>query len=224
MSKSATRVSLHELAPFVFAMKKIDHTGKRFGRLLVLGKVPGLGSLWNCLCDCGVNAVSRAGALVRGARTSCGCLHMEKLTKHRMCFTPTYSSWTAMLKRCYNKNHQAYSKYGGAGVTVTERWHTFTEFYADVGERPDGTTLDRFPNQRGNYEPGNVRWATCKQQNRNRTNTSMLTFNGETLPIFEWSEIKNIRYGTLLQRLNHSRMSIEEALNTPTRHYAANRN
>lgn len=86
--------------------------------------------------------------------------------------TPTYRSWVSMVARCNNPNASNYHLYGGRGIGVCERWSTFESFLADVGERPDGTTLDRFPNPNGHYEPGNVRWASPKQQAESRRATS----------------------------------------------------
>lgn len=86
--------------------------------------------------------------------------------------TPTYRTWVSMLARCNNPKASNYSKYGGRGIRVCKRWQTFEGFLADVGERPEGTTLDRFPDTNGNYEPGNVRWATASEQASNRRPTS----------------------------------------------------
>lgn len=84
---------------------------------------------------------------------------MENLKRHVL-----YPTWIQMLQRCENPNHQAYKYYGGRGISVCERWHTFENFLADVGERPRGLTLDRWPDNNGNYEFGNIRWATKKEQ------------------------------------------------------------
>lgn len=94
---------------------------------------------------------------------------MTNSTAHR----PTYISWLQMKSRCSNTKHHAYVNYGGRGITVCERWKSFTNFLTDMGERPSGTTLDRFPNVDGNYEPGNVRWATNVQQRRNQRRTKL---------------------------------------------------
>ncbi len=92
--------------------------------------------------------------------------------RHGMRSTPTYGSWLKMRQRCYDPKNNRYAYYGGRGVTVHPAWRdSFSAFFADVGERPPGTSLDRFPNKDGNYEPGNVRWATPEQQARNQTKT-----------------------------------------------------
>ena len=93
----------------------------------------------------------------------------KSLVKHGMYRTPTYRSWDGMKQRCLNPKATGYSRYGGAGVTVCDAWLTFGNFLADMGERPEGTTLDRIDPTRG-YEPGNCRWATRSVQNRNRPN------------------------------------------------------
>jgi len=82
--------------------------------------------------------------------------------------TGAYQSWMAMRQRCNNPNSDWYHRYGGRGIKCCERWNEFGNFLADMGERPEGMTLDRFPNVDGNYEPGNCRWATAKQQADNK--------------------------------------------------------
>lgn len=85
--------------------------------------------------------------------------------------SPTYSAWYSMIRRCTDAKHKSYQRYGARGIRVDTRWMTFENFLADMGDRPDGATLDRFPNRRGNYEPGNVRWASWTAQARNRSST-----------------------------------------------------
>jgi hypothetical protein len=150
-----------------------DIAGRRFGRLVVaeLAKRHGGHVHWRCLCDCGKETVVRASHLVGALTTSCGCQQREntiaRFTTHGMSSTREFSSWSAMLARCENKNHPHFKDYGGRGISVCNRWRKFSNFYADMGPRPRGLTLDRINND-GNYEPGNCRWADWFQQAANR--------------------------------------------------------
>jgi hypothetical protein len=92
-----------------------------------------------------------------------------------------------MIERCTNPNSPTYKNYGARGVTVCARWRKFEDFYADVGSRPPGTSLDRYPNKSGNYEPGNVRWATRLEQNNNMRTNRLFTAFGKTLTLRQWS-------------------------------------
>lgn len=162
-------------------MRKIDITGQRFGRLLVVTDdgdrhvSPGGHSsiLWRCQCDCGAVVSVRGSDLSRGETKSCGCLQRElvaaRLRRHGHRHTATYGSWMAMLQRCRNPANKRWARYGGRGIKVCDRWLVFENFLADLGERPQGKTLDRWPNPDGDYEPNNCRWATNYQQRHNRS-------------------------------------------------------
>ena len=161
-------------------------TGQRFGRLLVIGEdsaryfPPTSPSriLWSCQCDCGVITLAARTNLVTGKTQSCGCLQRElvakRLRQHGHALkngkTPTYGSWMAMLQRCHNPANKRWKYYGGRGIKVCDRWRVFKNFLADMGERPIGMTLDRWPDASGDYRPDNCRWATPTQQSRNRRN------------------------------------------------------
>jgi hypothetical protein len=146
------------------------------GRLTVLGRADNKGAQarWLCGCECGAVKVVRGDHLRSMAIQSCGCLRREssrktgKKERHGMSFSLTYSSWRAMLKRCYDRNHVSYDDYGGRGITVCQAWiDDFRNFLCDMKERTEGLTLDRI-NVNGNYEPGNCRWSDYSTQNSNK--------------------------------------------------------
>lgn len=127
---------------------------------------------------------------------------------------PTYISWRSMRRRCNQPTHHRWGNYGGRGIKICERWSSFKNFLADMGERPDGTTLDRFPNNDGNYEPGNVRWATAIDQSNNRRTNRFLTFQGKTMTIVQWAKNLGMSRQGLGTRLQNG-WTTEQALSTP---------
>jgi hypothetical protein len=148
----------------------IDLTGQRFGRWVVIAYAGG--SKWLCVCDCGTVVVVWGHALRTGDSKSCGCLRDELISArsktHGMTQSREFQTWASMLQRCANPNHPGYAYYGGRGISVCEEWRcSFLAFFADMGERPPGCTLDRI-DVNGNYEPGNCRWATAFVQTHNR--------------------------------------------------------
>ena len=154
------------------ANRIVDITGRRFGRLVAVRLTTERRSkqcVWECICDCGKAVLVPAGSLRQGSKKSCGCLlrGSRRCRSHGMSGSPTYKSWEAMKQRCSNPNNTRYADYGGRGITVCDRWQSFEHFLQDMGERPDGTTLDRVDNNLG-YCPENCCWSTPKQQCSNR--------------------------------------------------------
>lgn len=200
--------------------KKLDLVGKKFGRLVVIKETIYKGlRAWACQCDCGEKTIVTTSNLTNGHTNSCGCIKREVTakthTKHGMCGTPTYRSWESMLNRCNNKNGMDFSDYGGRGIKVCERWKDFSNFYSDMGERPEGTSIDRI-NVNGDYEPSNCRWATMKEQANNKRTNHHLTFRGLTLTISQWSTKLGLKREIIKDRLM-SGWSIEDALTKKVR-------
>lgn len=158
----------------------IDLTGRRFGLLTVISrnesdKVFPSGQhspLWKCKCDCGKETIVLGRNLITGNTQSCGCFALASRTKHKLWGSKVYKTWDNMLSRCYNRNIKQYERWWGRGIVVCEEWRTsFDSFYAYVSKLPhfgeNGRSFDRI-NNNGNYEPGNVRWATRYEQTHNR--------------------------------------------------------
>jgi hypothetical protein len=188
----------------------IDLTGKTFGRWVVVSLAGKRGNhlVWLCKCRCGRTGIIYGDNLAHGLSRSCGCLNSDitaernrATVKHGMCGSPEYEAWHAMIQRCRNPKSKAYSLYGGRGISVCKRWLSFEAFFDDMGCRPGaGHSIDRIDNS-GNYTPGNCRWATHKQQDRNKRTNRLLTHGGITLCITEWSERLGINKHTIFTRL-----------------------
>ena len=145
-----------------------DLTWKRFGKLIAEwpSGIKGRSIHWLCRCDCGTLLVV-AGNSLRTGNTK-RCIRHRSRHGYKLRNTPEHNSWNMMLQRCTNPKARGYKDYGGRGIKVCARWKKFDNFLADMGRRPKGTSLDRFPNPNGNYEKRNCRWATRKQQQNNR--------------------------------------------------------
>lgn len=180
-----------------------DLTGRRFGRWLVVSRAAP--PWWNCVCDCGTEKAVRKCSLIDGSSQSCRCYSREFHSKlhgiHYLSHTPTHHSWVTMKQRCYTPSHKSFKDYGGRGITVCERWReNFAAFAADMGVRPERTTLDRIDNS-GNYEPGNCRWASMHEQQNNRRSNRPITWRGETHNLKIWAHKVGLSCSTLRQRL-----------------------
>lgn len=199
-----------------------DLERQRFGQLTVsgfAGVTRGV-TTWYCRCDCGDVSVYRAGNLRSGNSTRCrACSYAvisNKATTHGKTGTATYRVWAAMVQRCTDPHVKGYDRYGGRGIKVCPRWMQFENFLADMGERPTGMSIDRQNNSQG-YNPENCRWATAKQQTRNRSVTPQYTHNGVTMSLADWAEHVNIPYKVLHNRIHTYGWAIAEAFTRPLR-------
>ena len=190
-----------------------DLTGQRFGRLVAISRAETIKSTtrWYCKCDCGNTKIVTAGNLKNGTTTSCGCYALEghKMVNitHGDCYRRIYKMYRGTKYRCDNKNNQAYNLYGGRGIIVCPEWlgekgyQNFLKWSMNNGYM-ENLTLDRIdPN--GNYEPNNCRWVTIAEQQNNKRSNSLITYNGKTQNITQWSKEIGIKIGTISYRKRH---------------------
>ena len=189
--------------------KIIDITGEKFSRWTVKSISHQIKSMiyWNCICECGTERTVFGGDLKRGGSKSCGCLTKEvsatRLRKHGMVGHPAYSSWQHMKTRCGNLNDEEYQNYGARGINVVIQWWTFDGFWADMGKSwRDGATIDRIDNEKG-YGPGNCRWATPKQQARNRRTNVIINTPKGPMPVSQAAEVFGIKANTIFSRIRY---------------------
>jgi hypothetical protein len=182
-------------------VKLIDLSGKSFGRWFVsdyAGK-----SYWNCVCECGTVRKVNGKNLTLGTSSSCGCYVAEINTKHGMSRTRVYSIWEGMKQRCTSPSSSYWHRYGGRGIKVCERWQSFENFYADLGEPPSKQhSLGRIDND-GDYEPSNVRWETLEQQNNNKVLNHKVTIDGVTKTLTQWAEENGLKPSTVMSRVSY---------------------
>lgn len=212
----------------------IDLTGQKYGYLLAIKRVGTSKDgrpLWLFNCKCGNKPIINSKDVRSGHSKSCGCLAKELLTKrnlkHGQAFrhkaSPEYRSWLGMRTRILDPTYHYYEHYKKRGIKICERWLNtedgFSNFLKDMGKRPIGTSLDR-ENNEGNYEPGNCRWATHKQQMNNTSFNKLITFNGETLNQTQWAEkLKLPNSNIILKRLKRG-WSLEKTLTTPLKKFS----
>ncbi|HXQ34629.1 MAG TPA: hypothetical protein VN843_11510 [Anaerolineales bacterium] len=196
--------------------------GKIFGRLEVLYRNgQELPVKWVCICQCEKIISVSDNHLKTGHTQSCGCISTDRVveynTTHGLSHTPEYRSWEGMRKRCNNPNNPKYEIYGGRGIKVCEAWsHDFQAFYDYMGPRPGPEySIDRYPNNDGDYEPGNCRWATSVQQVCNRSNTVRVPYKGQELTLTEISEQTGVSYRLLQARIFRDGLDPETAASKP---------
>jgi hypothetical protein len=201
-----------------------DLTGQRFGRLAVQSFAGYVGkhgnAAWNCLCDCGRASVVRGFSLRSKKRPITSCRNCVSRATHGEAVpgnqSVEYRLWAGMKQRCTNPSAPGWHNYGGRGIKVCQRWaDSFEAFLEDMGRRPgEGYSIDRYPNQDGDYEPGNCRWATWKEQNRNKRDNRILEFGGKRRCVNEWAEVVGLPVSTLKKRLKNG-WSVEAILTAP---------
>lgn len=187
-----------------------DLTGLVFNRLTVImrhGKTRSGDSVWQCRCICGaVSHAARGDLTKRNGTQSCGCLARElssiRERTHGLKNTREYRIWHGMKTRCFNKNSKDYHRYGGRGIAVCEKWaNSFENFLADIGKCPSPShQIDRIDNNRG-YSPDNCRWATCRENNNNRTTTHFIEVNGRRQSLESWAAELGINSCTIRKRI-----------------------
>lgn len=205
--------------------RALDLTGQRFGKLTAVRIVAEHGRRrWFCECECGGSTVTTTNKLTSGHTQTCGCTRSENMRasrlKHGKSRTGSveYEIWKGMKARCENANHSSWFRYGGLGVSVCQRWReSFEAFLSDMGPRPsERHSIDRYPDKDGNYEPGNVRWATDVEQARNRRNSIMLTLGDVTRTLPDWSDATGISQNVLYMRYRKN-WTHERILTTPVK-------
>lgn len=197
-------------------LRKHNLAGQKFGSWTVIERtISNVGGKvhWLCRCKCGVEKEIITGNLINNKSTQCKDCYQLIHGRHG---TSEYNIWQGLKSRCQVPTDPAYPSYGGRGITVCERWMAFENFYEDMGNRPSKEySLDRVDNN-GPYSKDNCRWATRKQQARNRRTTLRVWFNGEEKPLKEWAEIFEINYHTLWSRIKNG-WPTDKAITTKTR-------
>jgi hypothetical protein len=192
--------------------------GKRFGKLVVKAFTKKIGNnkSYICNCECGELKEVLDCNLRSGRIVSCGCVRKQSVkdrsTTHGMSNTRIYSIWRKIIDRTTNENNIQYHRYGGRGITIHPSWlESFDTFYKDMGDPPtDRHEIDRKDNN-GNYCKDNCKWSTRKEQQNNTSRNRIITFNGESHSLSQWSEITGVNSATIYSRLKNG-WSIERAL------------
>jgi hypothetical protein len=184
----------------------LDISNQRYGRLTAIKRtgMRGCKHLWLCICDCGNEKDVAIASLRDGSTRSCGCLARENLhcVTHGKSHSSEYNTWHSMIQRCVNPNAPCYHNYGGRGINVCDRWmECFDNFYKDMGNKPTPHhSIERIDNNKG-YCKGNCVWADRKQQQNNLRSNVLITKDGLTMNITQWSEKIGIKRSTIYNRI-----------------------
>lgn len=167
-----------------------------------------------CRCDCGTEKSVRAYSLLNGTSKACmSCAHAKTSRWRSHAYRRTYATWRNMYRRCHEETHPSYANYGARGIRV--QWKSFANFIGDMGEQPEGLSIDRIDNN-GNYSKTNCRWATTGQQARNKRTTRIVEFEGKTCPLIDLTERFGLKFSSVNARLIDG-WSLERALTEPIR-------
>lgn len=197
-----------------------DMTGLVFERLTVLshaGFDKHRNAMWLCACSCGTRVTAGGHRLRRGHTRSCGCLVADTTRTLRTTHgttandasPPTYNTWVNVTQRCTNPKVKCWANYGGRGITICDRWRDFANFLADMGERPDGMSIERVDND-GDYCPENCIWSDRKTQGRNKRDTVYITIRGERLSLRSVCEAYGVSYSPAWWRHTKSETPLTE--------------
>lgn len=200
----------------------IDETGNRYNRLLVVRRSHNNkhnSVMWECLCDCGKTKIIHGCSLRNGLTTSCGCVQLEFAKKVNRTHgnssgrSKMYGIYASMIRRCHNPDHEHYNNYGGRGIFVCDEWRNdYWQFVRDMGDRPQGLTLDRIDGTKG-YNKDNCRWADRKLQGNNRRDNIHLEYNGVKKTVGYWAQETGIKHAVILARIKYG-WPAEKILNT----------
>lgn len=208
-------------------MPKYDLIGHKINRLTIQqvfrGDAVNKGYQCVALCDCGTVKQIRVCEVLANRIKSCGCIRTEKHGRpsanrtHNKSGSRIYKMWHSMNGRCHSQESQAYKYYGDRGIEVCQQWRSpngFAQFLADMGDPGPGKSIDRINND-GNYEPGNVRWVTQKEQTRNTRRNRLITFEDQTMCIADWSVKTGLSPQCITHRIDVG-WPVEQALSLPS--------
>lgn len=197
--------------------RKVELSGSKIGRWTVIAEDPVRRNgkcCWLCRCDCGNESSVVGQSLSNGASVSCGCYMIECVKSHGLSGHELYSIWHSMIRRCYDDKCASFPNYGSRGISVCKRWQDVRNFIKDMHPRPFASAqIDRSNNDK-NYSPGNCRWVTSTENNRNRSSNKVLEHAGKKMCVVEWSEETGIPASAIYKRLQYG-FSVEDTLTAP---------
>jgi hypothetical protein len=195
-----------------------DLAGMRFGKLTAIapvGKNKSKQYLWQCKCDCGGSSIVIGSNLIRGNTTACGCVRLTEIAdrtrKHGLSKTRMFKIWVGIRKRCNTPSCKSYEHYGGRGIKVCAEWDTFLGFYNDMKDGyEENLSLER-KDPDGDYTKSNCKWATMKEQARNKRNSVYIEYDGQNRTCAEWADISGTGSSTIRWRMKMG-WSIQESI------------